>query len=415
VTNPDLAPGPLAGLLVADLSRVLAGPACAQLLGDLGAEVIKVERPGRGDDTRGWGPPFLETEPGAPAGLRSEQSSAYYLCANRNKRSLALDLGAEAGREVLFRLLERADVLVENFKSGDLERYGLGYEQLKGRFPRLIYCSISGFGRTGPRAHQPGYDALIQAMGGIMSLTGEPEGEPMKVGVAATDVITGLYAAVGLLAALRHRDRTGLGQRIDLSLYDAQLSWLVNAGVATLMTGRPPARRGNGHPQIVPYQLFPCADGRLLVAVGNDAQFARLCAALGEPSLAEGGWGTNAGRVADREALVARLSALFEADTRARWIERLGEARVPAGPVRDLKEALSDPVVEARGMRVRVPHPSAAAGEVELLGNPLRLSGSPVRYRRPPPGLGEHSEALLEELGFDEAQRASLRERGALG
>ncbi len=387
------ASGPLAGLRVLDLSRILAGPSCTQVLGDLGADVIKVERPGRGDDTRGWGPPFVTGE----SGERLE--SAYYVCANRNKRSVAIDLATPEGAALVARLAERCDVLVENFKVGALDRYGLGFDALSARAPRLVYCSITGFGRTGPRADQAGYDFLIQAMGGIMSLTGEPEGRPMKVGVGVADVVCGMYAAVAILAALRERDRTGRGQHVDLALYDAQLAWLVNAGASYLVSGRVPARHGNAHPHIVPYQTFAAEDGEIALAVGNDDQFARLCRVMGREELArDPRFAENAGRVEHREELVPLLEAAIAERPRAFWIDALRGEGVPCGAVQDLAEALSDPQTHARGMRVTMEHPRAASGTLELIGSPIKLSETPVTYRRRPPELGEHTREVLREL-----------------
>ncbi len=402
--------GPLAGLRVLDLSRILAGPSCTQLLADLGADVIKVERPGRGDDTRAWGPPFVE----GGGGERLE--SAYYLCANRNKRSVAIDLAEPDGAALIARMAERCDVLVENFKVGALDRYGLGWAALSARAPRLVYCSITGFGQTGPRADQAGYDFLIQAMGGIMSLTGEPDGRPMKVGVGVADVVCGLYAAVAILAALRERDRSGKGQRIDLALYDAQLAWLVNAAASYLLSGRVPGRFGNGHPHIVPYQTFAAQDGELALAVGNDDQFARLCRAMGREELAlDPRFATNAARVEHRALLVPILEAAIAARPRAHWVDALRIEGVPCGPVHALAQALGDPQVEARGMRVTMAHPRSARGEIELVGNPLHLSETPVTYRRRPPALGEHTDEVLRELlALDESKLEALRERGVL-
>ncbi len=401
---------PLAGIRVLDLSRILAGPSCTQLLGDLGADVIKVERPGRGDDTRAWGPPFVEGADG------EELESAYYLAANRNKRSIAVDLASPEGAALIRRLADKCDVVIENFKTGALERYGLDYASLSSVAPGLVYCSITGFGQTGPRADQAGYDFLVQAMGGIMSLTGEPDGRPMKVGVGVADVMCGMYATVAILAALRHRDRTGVGQHIDLALFDAQLAWLINAGTSYLASGRAPSRHGNAHPHIVPYQTFVTADGEIALAVGNDDQFARLCRLMDRQEIsADPRFSTNAGRVRTREALIPILEEPIAARPSAFWIDGLRELGVPSGPVQTLPEVFADPQVAAREMRVAMPHPSAKRGEVELIGNPIKLSATPVEYRRPPPALGEHTdELLMEMLDLQPGELRALRERGVL-
>lgn len=402
--------GALSGIRVLDLSRVLAGPSATQLLGDLGADVSKIERPGRGDDTRAWGPPFVEGHDGA------ELESTYYLSANRNKRGVAIDLATPEGAALVRQLAARCDVLIENFKTGTLERHGLDYASLRAIAPRLVYCSITGFGHTGPRADQAGYDFLVQAMGGIMSLTGEPEGAPMKVGVAIADVTCGMYATVAILAALRHRDRTGLGQHIDLALFDAQIASLINAGTSYFASGRAPARHGNAHPHIVPYQTFRAADGEIAIAVGNDQQFARLCALMKRAELAtDPRFATNAARVRNRDALIPLLEEGFVAMPSAFWIDGLRERGVPSGPVRNLEEVFADPQIEARGMRIALEHPDAMRGEIELLGNPIKLSETPITYRRRPPALGEHTDDVLREiLGMSEDDLIQLRQRGVL-
>ena len=385
--------GALANIRVLDLSRILAGPSATQLLGDLGADVIKVERPDEGDDTRKWGPPYIADSEGNPT-----NESAYYLAANRNKRSIAIDLASEAGRQLIHQLLAKADVLVENYKAGGLAKYGLSYEQLRARYPRLIYCSITGFGHTGPYASRPGYDFLIQGMGGIMSLTGEPDGEPMKVGVGIADVMTGMYASVGILAALQHRNATGEGQHIDISLLDTQIAWLVNAGTNYLADRKLPTRLGNGHPNIVPYQVFPTADASMILAVGNDAQFRRFCQVAQAEALADDPrYATNVQRIAHREALCARVSELLRAQPRSHWLEQLESAGVPCGPVNDLDDVFSDPHVIARGSELRMPCEWAEGGEVRLLANPLKMSATPPSYRRPPPRLNEHADSVLAE------------------
>ncbi|GAD24541.1 CaiB/BaiF CoA-transferase family protein [Acidovorax sp. MR-S7] len=386
----------LAGIKVLDLSRILAAPTAAQILGDLGADVVKVERPGEGDDTRKWGPPYVLDATG-----RETEESAYYLSANRNKRSIAIDISFETGQELVHQLLAQADVLLENYKVGGLAKYGLAYEQIKSRYPRLVYCSVTGFGQTGPYASRPGYDFLIQGMGGIMSLTGEPKGEPMKVGVGIADVMTGMYATVGILAALRHRDATGEGQHIDISLLDTQISWLVNAGTNFLSDRQVPERLGNGHPNIVPYQVFSTADAPMILAVGNDAQFRRFCEVADILPLAtDERYATNPMRICNRVALCELVDNALKKKPRAQWLEALDAVGVPCGPVNNLEEVFADPHVQARGAELRMPCEWAEGGEVRLLANPLRMSGTPPTYRRPPPRLNEHAaEVLADWLG----------------
>ena len=386
-------PGALAGVRVLDLSRILAGPSATQLLGDLGADVVKVEKPGAGDDTRRWGPPYVAGTDGQPTG-----ESAYYLCANRNKRSIAIDLSTPEGRQTVLELAARADVLVENYKAGDLARYGLSYEQLRPSCPRLIYCSITGFGQTGPYAARPGYDFLIQGMGGIMSLSGVPEGEPMKTGVGIADVMTGMYAATGILAALHHRQTSGVGQHIDLSLMDTQIAWLINAGTSYLLSRQLPQRLGNGHPNIVPYQVFATLDAPMILAVGNDAQFARFCrvAKLDELAL-DPRYATNPQRLAHRESLCERLATALAERPRSHWLAALDAAGVPCGPVNNLGEVFADPHVAARGAELRMPCDWAEGGQLSLLANPLRLSATPPSYRHTPPRLDEHRDEVLRD------------------
>lgn len=377
----------LAGIKVLDLSRILAGPSATQLLGDLGADIVKVEKPGEGDDTRKWGPPYIKN----PSGQDTDES-AYYLSANRNKRSIAIDMGSDQGSALLHRLIARADVLVENYKVGSLAKYGLSYEQLKDRYPRLIYCSITGFGQTGPYASRPGYDFLIQGMGGIMSLTGEPEGLPMKVGVGIADVMTGMYAAVGILAALQERLGSGRGQHIDIALLDTQIAWLVNAGTNYLTDRKVPKRLGNGHPNIVPYQVFPSADLPMILAVGNDAQFERFCHVAGMPDIPKDGrFATNVMRVQHRDEVCAIVEAWLKTKPRAFWLESLERVNVPCGPVNDLEAVFNDPHVRARGAELRMDCEWAQGGEIHLLANPLKLSRTPPTYRHPPPRLDEHA------------------------
>ncbi len=390
------APGPLAGLRVLDLTRILAGPTCTQLLGDLGADVIKIEAPGRGDDTRGWGPPFL---PGPDGG--DSDRSAYFIAANRNKRSVTLDLADPADRARLEGLLAGADVLAENFRPGGLAKYGLAYDALAARYPALIYCSISGFGQTGPRRTEAGYDFLAQAMGGLMSLTGDAHGAPTKVGVGITDLMCGMYATVAILSALHERARSGRGQHIDVSLFDAQLACLVNEATNYLMSGTDPQRRGNEHPNIVPYRAFRAADKHIVLTVGNDAQFAKWCAAAGMPELAaDPRFATNAARVRNRDALHAVMDAAIAARPAADWVAAMTACGVPCGPVNTVAEALADPQAQARGMVVSLPASDAEdAPPIGMLGNPLKFSRTPVSYRRPPPELGAHDAELPEPDG----------------
>lgn len=401
----------LAGIRVLDLTRILAGPTCTQLLGDLGADVIKVERPGVGDDTRKWGPPYVE----GPIGPTAE--SAYYLCANRNKRSVAIDIASEGGQALLRRLLTKCDVLVENFKVGDLARYGLAWEQLKGEFPWLVYCSITGFGQTGPYAPRAGYDYLAQGLGGIMSLTGAADGPPMKVGVGIADLMCGMYASVAILAALRHRDATGQGQCIDAALLDTQVAWLANEATNYLLSGQVPRRQGTEHPNIVPYQTFASADGYVILAVGNDSQFQKWCAFAGAPELAaDPRFATNSLRVRHRRELYALMPGHMRAKTTREWVEGLAGLGVPCGPVNALDQVFADPQVQARGMRLDLPHSSAASGSVPLVANPLKMSVTPPEYRHSPPTLGQHTDEVLEELlGLAEAERGELRAAGAIG
>lgn len=392
--------GSLAGLRVLDLSRILAGPTCTQLLADLGADVIKVERPGAGDDTRSWGPPFVPGADGEDSDL-----SAYFLAANRNKRSIAIDLATTEGVALVKRLAAISDVVIENYKPGDLDRRGLGYEIIRGIKPDIVWCSISGFGQTGPYSDRTGYDFLIQAMGGIMSITGESDtagGRPVKVGLGIADVMCGMYAAVGILAALRHRDATGEGQYIDLALYDAQVAWLINAATNHLVSGKVPGRIGNRHPNIAPYQTFGTADGEIAIAVGNDQQFARFCVELGLPDLAlDERFRRNRDRVIHMDALDGILSDALKADGAEAWERRLVAAGIPAGRVATIDQVLSDPHTVARDMVVEMP--AGDGGILRLLGNPLKMSATPVRFDRPPPHVGEHGDEIMAELALAEA------------
>ena len=395
--------GPLSGVRVLDLSRILAGPTCTQLLGDLGADVIKIERPVVGDDTRNWGPPFVKDKDG-----HNTRESAYYLCANRNKRSVAIDMAKPEGAELIKKLAASCDILVENFKVGGLKKYGLDFESMTAEFPDLVYCSITGFGQTGPNASKAGYDLMAQGYGGIMSLTGEPEGEPMKVAVGIADVVCGLYASTAILAALRHRDLGNGGQHIDLALVDSQVAWLVNAGTNYLTSGKTPARQGNQHANIVPYQVFEAMDGHVIVAVGNDAQYGRFCALIERPDLAsDERFATNAARLENRDVLIGILTEILKSWKKSDLLQGLDDLGVPAGPVNTLPEVFATKQVEAREMKISMEHPVAASGGVDLIGNPLKLDKTPVDYRRPPPMLGQHTDEVLAELlGPDVLQQA---------
>ncbi|MDF7774882.1 CaiB/BaiF CoA-transferase family protein [Sphingomonas sp. AOB5] len=394
---------PLAGRRVLDLSRVLAGPWCTMVLADLGADVTKVEHPRGGDDTRHWGPPYTGGE------------SAYYLCANRNKRSIALDISKPEGQAIVKALAAQADVLVENYKLGGLDKYGLDYASIAAINPRIVYCSVSGYGRTSPIAERPGYDYVIQAEGGLMSVTGPVDGEPMKVGVAVADLFTGMAAAQAILAALIAADRDGEGQHLDMALYDCQLSMLANVGSAALVAGTEPKRYGNGHPTVVPYQLFDTSDGQVVIAVGNDGQFAALCTRLLErPDLASDEcFAKNSARVTNRAALLAELIPLIAQRPTEWWLEGLRSVGVPTGAVRGVGEALAAPETQARGMVASVPHPSA--GEVRLVASPLKLGRTPVVDPVAPPTLGQHSREVLEGLGYDAAIIDRLVADGIIG
>ncbi|AUA55258.1 Formyl-coenzyme A transferase [Achromobacter spanius] len=392
-------PAPLTGIRVLDLTRVLAGPWCTQNLADLGAEVIKIERPGAGDDTRAWGPPYLKDEAG-----NDTTEAAYYLSANRNKMSVALDIASPRGAELVRELALQSDILVENFKVGGLKKYGLDYESLKAINPRLIYCSITGFGQTGPYASRPGYDFMIQGMGGLMSITGErddlPGGGPQKAGVAVADLMTGMYSTVGILAALLERANSGLGQHIDMALLDCQVSMMANQNLNFMTSGVAPQRAGNAHQNLVPYQVFAAADGHLIVAVGNDSQFRNYCGAIGLPELsADPRFSTNPQRVKNRTELVPLLAERMATGARDHWLTALEAVGVPAGPINTLDQVYEDPHVLARQMKRELPHP--AAGKVPMAASPLKFSDSPVEYRRPPPMLGEHTaQVLAEKLGL---------------
>ncbi len=402
--------GALGHLRILDLSRVLAGPWATQLLADLGAEVIKIERPGTGDDTRGWGPPWLSDADG-----NETKESAYFAATNRNKRSLAIDFRKPRGQALIRSLAAECDVVVENFKVGTLARYGLDHATLSADHPGLVTCSITGFGQDGPYASRPGYDFLIQAMGGLMSVTGDADGEPMKVGVALADVMTGLYAATGILAALAHRDRTGEGQHLDLSLLDVQVATLANQALNYLASGQVPGRLGNAHPNIVPYQVFAAADGNLILAVGNDGQFARFCAAAGLQEIADDErFAHNAGRVEHRDELVPRLAEAIATHPLDWWAETLERENIPGGPVNTLDRVFADAQVQHRGLQVALPH--ASAGTAPGVASPLRLSATPPAYESGPPLLGEHGAEVLERLlGLNARQVANLVDAGVVG
>ncbi len=405
--------GALSHLRVLDLSRVLAGPWAGQILADLGAEVIKVERPGNGDDTRAWGPPFLKDAYGESTG-----EAAYYLSANRNKQSVTIDFTTPEGQRLVRELAEKSDILIENFKVGGLEAYGLDYASLKEVNPQLIYCSITGFGQTGPYAKRAGYDFMIQGLGGLMSLTGRPEGEggagPMKVGVALTDILTGLYATVSILAALAHRQHDGGGQHIDMALLDVQVACLANQAMNYLTTGVSPKRLGNAHPNIVPYQDFPTADGDFILTVGNDSQFRKFAEVAGRPEWADDPrFASNKQRVANRAVLVPLIRQATVFKTTTEWVAQLEAVGVPCGPINDLAQVFADPQVQARGLAFDLPH--VLAGAVPQVRSPIRLSETPVEYRSAPPLLGEHTqEVLVRVLGLQPDVLDALRQKGVL-
>jgi len=406
-------PGPLSHIRVLDLSRVLAAPWTGQNLADLGAEVIKVERPGSGDDSRAFGPPWLRDAQG-----KDTKESAYFASANRGKKSITVNLSKAEGQNIVRDLAGKCDVLLENYKFGDLARYGLGYDVIGKLNPRLIYLSISAFGQDGPDAAKPGYDAMIQGMGGLMSLTGAPDGTPgggpQKVGVAVADLMCGMYAVAAILAALQERAKSGFGQYIDLSLLDTQVAWLANQAMNYLVSGQAPSRQGTAHPNIVPYQAFATADGHLMLAVGNDAQFERFCAAAGAAGLAtDARFSTNAARVAHRALLVPAVEALLRLRTTAEWLAALAAAQVPCGPINDLAQVFDEPQVRHRGLRFELPHPTA--GQVPGVRNPVRFGRTPVEYGRPPPLLGaDTATELKDRLGLDQRTLADLAARGVI-
>ncbi|NYT59899.1 CoA transferase [Alcaligenaceae bacterium] len=403
----SLRPAPLTGIRVLDLTRVLAGPWCTQNLADLGAEVIKIERPGAGDDTRSWGPPYVKDANG-----RDTTEAAYYASANRNKQSVAIDIASERGAELVRKLALQCDILVENFKVGGLRKYGLDYESMKAINPALIYCSITGFGQTGPYASRPGYDFMIQGMGGLMSITGErddmPGGGPQKAGVAVADLMTGMYSTVGILAALHERSRSGQGQHIDMALLDCQVAMLANQNLNYMTTGVAPKRAGNAHQNLVPYQVFGASDGHLIVAVGNDSQFRAYCQVIGRSGLSEDiRFSTNPNRVINRDILVPMLVEAMKTQPRDHWLQALERAGVPAGPINTIDQVYDNPQVQARGMRQDLPH--SAAGKAPIAASPLRFSDSPVSYRHAAPLLGEHTEQVLRErLGLSDEEIRQL-------
>lgn len=410
-------PAALPHIKVLDLSRVLAGPWCTQILADLGADVVKIERPGSGDDTRHWGPPFLKDAEG-----KDTEHAAYYTCANRNKRSITVDIAKPEGQALIRQLALQSDVLVENFKVGGLAHYGLDYANLKQFNPKLIYCSVTGFGQDGPYAERAGYDLMVQAMSGMMSITGRPDevpgGGPQRVGVALTDIFTGVYASTAILAALEVRHRTGEGQHIDMSLLDVGMAILANQAGGFLNTGQVPQRQGNSHPSLVPYQDMPTKDGAMLLAIGNDGQFARFCEAAGQAALAQDErYASNPQRVKHRETLVPQLMAITRTRTTAEWIAALEHRAVPCGPINDIGQAFADAQVQARGLAIEQPRSAqAVAAEgvsvVRSVASPLRLSATPPVLHRAPPTLGEHTEEVLRELGLDASRIAALRANG---
>lgn len=403
--------GPLKNIRVLDMTRVLAGPSATQMLGDMGADVIKIERIGTGDDTRKWGPPFIKKDDGSES-----TESSYYLSANRNKRSLAIDFTSKKGAGTIRQLAEKADILIENYKVGNLARYGLSYSDLAAKYPHLIYCSLTGFGQTGPLCSRPGYDFMIQAMGGIMSLTGEPDGAPMKTGVAIADLMAGNYATIAILAALHHRDNTGKGQHIDMALYDCQLAWLSNAGQYYLTSGEVTPRMGNAHPTIVPYQVFTTKDSHIVLAIGNDIQFARFCEAANEQELAKNkDYIKNSNRVKYREKLVPIIADIMASQTTEKWIEILEKANIPHSPIANMETVFSNPQTLKRNMKIEMEHTDTKE-KIELIGSPLKFSETEISYRHSPPKCGENSAEILEDwLGISGNDATDLIEKGIIG
>lgn len=405
--------GALSNIRVLDLSRVLAGPWASQTLADMGAEVIKIERPGTGDDTRGWGPPYLKDQDG-----KDTTEAAYFLAVNRGKQSVTINVSKPEGQEIIRRLAKESDVFIENYKVGDMARYGLSYEDLKKINPRLVYCSITGFGQDGPMAHLPGYDFIIQGIGGLMSITGErddlPGGGPQKVGVAVADVMTGLYATIAILGALRHRDETGVGQHVDIALLDVQVATIANMNMNYLTSGVVPKRQGNAHANIVPYQVFKASDGDLVIAVGNDSQFAKLCDIIGCPELAaDERYATNANRIRNREVLIPMLQAILLKKTVAEWITAIEPEGVPCGAINNLAQVFDHPQIRHRGLKIELPHP--ASGTTPLVANPIKFSSTPIKYDKAPPLLGQHTKEVLSTLGgLSETDLTQLSVRGII-
>ncbi len=401
--------GALSHIRVLDLSRVLAGPWCSQHLADLGAEVIKIERPGSGDETRAWGPPYLKDADG-----NDTTEAGYYLSCNRGKKSLTLDISTKEGQDIVRKLAAKSDVVLENYKVGQLKKYGLGYDELKIVNPKIIYCSITGFGQTGPWSHRPGYDFIIQGLGGLMSITGErddlPGGGPQKVGVAVTDLMTGMYSTIAILAALTHRDRTGVGQYIDMALLDVSVAMLANMNMNYLTSGQVPKRWGNAHPNVIPYQVFACSDGHIIVAVGNDSQFRKFCEVLGQPTLSDDErFATNSNRIRNRDRLIPLLEPLMRTRSRDAWVEKFEAMGIPCGPINNIDQVFENPQVQARGIKVDIPHPLAST--VPQVASPMRFSETPIEYRIAPPTLGQHSEYVLRELlGMQMDEIAKLRQ-----
>ncbi|MEN9783215.1 MAG: hypothetical protein RJA24_558 [Pseudomonadota bacterium] len=412
-SNSKKSARPLAGLRVLDMSRILAGPWCGQVLADLGAEVIKVERPGKGDDTRAWGPPFLKDPDG-----KDTSESAYYLCANRGKQSVTLDIAKAEGQAIARELAQHADILLENYKVGDLKRYGLDYATLSALNPRLVYCSITGFGQDGPFKDRAGYDFMVQGMGGLMSITGErddlPGGGPQKAGVAIADLMTGMYSTVAILAAIEERHTSGRGQHIDMALLDTQVAWLANQNTNYLIGGEVPIRMGNAHPNVVPYQTFPTKDGDVIIAIGNDSQFKKFCEAAGIPETGrDPRYASNALRIANRDTCIAAIAPAVKLKTTAEWIAVLEPLGVPCGPIHRLDDVFANPQIKHRGMQVDVPHP--LSGEVPLVANPIKYSRTPLSYDTPPPLLSQHTDQVLQNLlGKSDAEIAALRAAGII-
>ncbi len=404
--------GPLSHIRVLDLTRVLAGPWCAQNLADLGAEVIKVERPKKGDDSRAYGPPWIKDQSG-----KETKEAAYFMAANRGKKSITIDIASAEGQSIVRELAARADVLLENYKTGDLNRYKLGYDDLKSINPRLIYCSITGFGQTGPYRERPGFDFMVQGIGGFMSVTGErddrPGGGPQRAGVPIVDIMTGMYATIAVTAAIAHRERSGVGQFIDMALLDTQVAILANQGMNFLATGEPPGRLGNTHPNIVPYQAFKTKDGDIILACGNDNLFNKFCEVADAPQLPKDPrFATNGARVSNRAAMDEVLIPIFQKRTTAQWVNDLDKGGVPCGPINNLKEVFDDPQIKARGMRVELPH--ATAGKVPVIRSPMRFSGTPIEHSVGPPTLGQHTEEVLRGLGRSPEEIARLKSSGTV-